>query len=263
MSNDSLGSVLKLRRSEKRLTQSEAAFRAAMSTRHLSFLETGRALASRGAIERLAGVFELSAAQTDELRMVAGFAPRSATRPTTTVADLFELAVDLDNGANSAAMSQRSRDVLSTVGVKQYFFGRIRQGSRGGRFMHWHNPATFPAGGLERYRAQNYAAADPLLAMAERHDRSFLWEEALVCASPSKLGRRMFADAASAGITNGAVVPLHRAGGITDFVSFMGSWPDRDRSLIRVGLQAIGLQMLDNVRGNLDERRPDKTLPIR
>ncbi len=69
------GELLSDWRKTRRLSQLELAGRAAVSSRHLSFVETGRARASAGLLRRLAAALDLNCRDTNQLLVAAGHAP--------------------------------------------------------------------------------------------------------------------------------------------------------------------------------------------
>jgi transcriptional regulator with XRE-family HTH domain len=73
---DTFGDLLKHWRQVRRLSQMELALTANVSTRHLSFIETGRAQPGYDLILRLADVLDLPLRQTNALLVAAGYAPR-------------------------------------------------------------------------------------------------------------------------------------------------------------------------------------------
>jgi transcriptional regulator with XRE-family HTH domain len=73
--------ALKSWRHTRRLSQLDLATEAMVSSRHLAFLETGRARPSRGMVLRLAGVLELPRADQNTLLTAAGFAPHYPALP--------------------------------------------------------------------------------------------------------------------------------------------------------------------------------------
>ncbi len=69
------GTLLRQWRSTRRLSQLALATDAGISTRHLSFLETGRAQPSREMVQLLSGMLDLAAADRNALLVAAGYAP--------------------------------------------------------------------------------------------------------------------------------------------------------------------------------------------
>jgi len=69
------GTLLRQWRSTRRLSQLALASDAGISTRHLSFLETGRAHPSREMVQLLSGMLALPAADRNGLLVAAGYAP--------------------------------------------------------------------------------------------------------------------------------------------------------------------------------------------
>ena len=262
-----VGELLKQWRSRRGLTQFEVAARAAVSARHLSFVETGRARASAGLINRLGEALGLEREAVDELRLAGGFAPAQVpaatdSRAADDDATLFGAAADLESAANPATLIERSRPLLQRLGVCQFFFGRLTKAGNDGRTMTWDNPGSFPDGWLQRYDEQGYDRVDPLLTSAQQRHRGFFWGEAFQRPRLSGRARRMFDEAASAGIRSGFMVPLHRADGCVDFVSMMSMEPERHHPRLRLGLQTVGLQMLFGLLPHDGDRR-GVTLPGR
>ncbi|PCI03176.1 MAG: transcriptional regulator [Hyphomicrobiales bacterium] len=70
------GSKLKEWRNHRRLSQMGLAGEAGISTRHLSFLETGRSRPTEGMIIRLCEALEVNATESNMLFSAAGFTPR-------------------------------------------------------------------------------------------------------------------------------------------------------------------------------------------
>jgi transcriptional regulator with XRE-family HTH domain len=69
------GPLLRRWRERRRMTQADLALAAESSTRHLSCLETGRALPSREMINRLAEFLDIPLRDRNGLLLAAGFAP--------------------------------------------------------------------------------------------------------------------------------------------------------------------------------------------
>jgi transcriptional regulator with XRE-family HTH domain len=75
MRQTALGELLRTWRGRRRLSQLELAGEAEISTRHLSFLETGRAQPSRDMVLRLAERLEVPLRERNLLLVAAGYAP--------------------------------------------------------------------------------------------------------------------------------------------------------------------------------------------
>src|SRR6266511_662470 len=77
----SIGERLRQWREHRRMSQLDLALLAEISTRHLSFVETGRASPSRDMVLRLAEQLEAPLRERNELLLSAGFAPAYAETP--------------------------------------------------------------------------------------------------------------------------------------------------------------------------------------
>ncbi len=78
-----VGDLLREWRQRRRLSQLELACEAEISTRHLSFVETGRATPSREMVMKLAERLEVPLRDRNTLLLAAGFAPVYRERPLT------------------------------------------------------------------------------------------------------------------------------------------------------------------------------------
>jgi transcriptional regulator with XRE-family HTH domain len=76
-----LGDLLRDWRQRRRLSQLALALDAGISARHLSFVETGRAQASRAVVLRLAEELGLPLRERNRLLLAAGYAPGFQARP--------------------------------------------------------------------------------------------------------------------------------------------------------------------------------------
>jgi transcriptional regulator with XRE-family HTH domain len=75
-----LGDQLKKWRQRRRMSQLDLALDAEISSRHLSFIETGRAMPSRNMVLRIAETLDLPLRERNSLLLAAGFAPDYAER---------------------------------------------------------------------------------------------------------------------------------------------------------------------------------------
>src|SRR5947209_13916161 len=78
-----VGSLLREWRTRRRVSQLELSSETGVSTRHLSFIETGRARPSRDMVMRLSEFLELPLRERNSLLLAAGYAPEYAQTPLT------------------------------------------------------------------------------------------------------------------------------------------------------------------------------------
>lgn len=95
MSTVAAGEMLRTWRQRRKLSQFELSLTAAVSSRHLSFVETGRAKPSREMLLHLADRLEIPLRERNELLLAAGFAPAYKERPLDS-ADLTPVREALD-----------------------------------------------------------------------------------------------------------------------------------------------------------------------
>jgi transcriptional regulator with XRE-family HTH domain len=79
----SFGKLLRRWRDARGMSQLTLATEAGISTRHLSFLETGRAQPSREMVQLLAGMLDVPLGERNALLVSAGYAPAYGERPLT------------------------------------------------------------------------------------------------------------------------------------------------------------------------------------
>lgn len=94
-----MGGLLRSWRERRRLSQLQLATQAEVSTRHLSFVETGRSRPTREMIERLAAHLDVPLRERNELLLTAGYAPGYGQREVTApelhaVMDAFRVLLD-------------------------------------------------------------------------------------------------------------------------------------------------------------------------
>src|SRR5947199_10153682 len=78
-----VGPLLREWRTRRRISQLELSSETGVSTRHLSFIETGRSRPSRDMVMRLAEYLELPLRERNTLLLSAGYAPEYAQTPLT------------------------------------------------------------------------------------------------------------------------------------------------------------------------------------
>ena len=79
--HEAFGEQLRQWRRRRRMSQLDLACEAEISTRHLSFVETGRSAPSREMVLRLAQSLDAPPRETNLLLSAAGFAPSFPERP--------------------------------------------------------------------------------------------------------------------------------------------------------------------------------------
>jgi transcriptional regulator with XRE-family HTH domain len=79
--SQAFGTLLRQWRDTRHLSQLALATEAGISTRHLSFLETGRAQPSREMVQLLAGMLDVPLGERNALLVAAGYAPLYGDRP--------------------------------------------------------------------------------------------------------------------------------------------------------------------------------------
>jgi transcriptional regulator with XRE-family HTH domain len=91
---ESVGTLVRRWRQRRRRSQLDVSLAADVSARHLSFVETGRAMPSREMIERLCEELEVPLRERNVMHLAAGFAPTHQERPLADLASARE-AVDV------------------------------------------------------------------------------------------------------------------------------------------------------------------------
>ncbi|MFC7403678.1 helix-turn-helix domain-containing protein [Georgenia alba] len=81
VAQESVGTLLRQWRERRHRSQLDVSIAADVSTRHLSFVETGRSAPSRQMIERLCDELEVPLRERNVLHLAAGFAPVHQERP--------------------------------------------------------------------------------------------------------------------------------------------------------------------------------------
>lgn len=126
------GSLLRRRRTERGLSQLELSHLCRISTRHLSFLEAGRARPSREMILHLADGLLLSFAAQNELLHAGGFAPAYPVSPldSAVLAPFLEALRETmrRHSPNPALICDRRWRLLEANASARYLFGQLQSG---------------------------------------------------------------------------------------------------------------------------------------
>jgi len=120
------GVLLRRWRQNRRMTQEDLALAANSSTRHLSYLETGRAQPSRDMVLRLAEHLQVPLRDQNNMLLAAGFAPAFVERSLAEL-DAAKLAIDKILQAHKPypafALDRRWNVVLSNSALPQLYEG--------------------------------------------------------------------------------------------------------------------------------------------
>lgn len=120
------GALLRDWRQRRRMSQFDLAAEADLSTRHLSFVETGRAKPSREMVQRLAEALELPLRGCNSLLMAAGFAPsypERAFETSPTARELVQRILDCHMPFPALAVNRHWHLVASNAAVPALMAG--------------------------------------------------------------------------------------------------------------------------------------------
>ncbi|MBZ2196537.1 helix-turn-helix domain-containing protein [Occultella gossypii] len=176
---DGVGPLVRRWRERRHRSQLDVSIAADVSTRHLSFIETGRSTPSRDMIERLCDELDVPLRERNAFHLAAGLAPPHRARP---LADLGAARVAIDavlagHGPNPAVAVDSRWDLLAANDAMWRFLTDIPAELAGPPLnmlratMHpdglaslLQNPAQWRAHVLRRVRRQWERTDDPALA---------------------------------------------------------------------------------------------------
>ncbi len=242
-STPGFGDLLKRLRHARGLSQLALAAHAAVSSRHLSFLEAARAKPSEVMVSRLASAMDLDSNGFDDLRIAAGFCARNAERGPGIGDRIFESALLMEGAKTAAQIVEAGQAILPELGMVQFFFGTLSGEMSARPVFDWANFGAFPTSWLHHYDRERYAMTDPLLTVVRARSDSFFWDDVVDRRSLTGPAREMFDQAEAGGVSSGFVVSRRRQGSI-QLVSMMGARVDRQNRTARVGLEMLGSRML-------------------
>ncbi|MFF0793305.1 helix-turn-helix domain-containing protein [Streptomyces spiralis] len=127
VTTEPVGLLVRRWRERRHRSQLDVALAANLSTRHLSYIETGRATPSRKMIERLCDELDVPLRDRNTLYLAAGFAPVHRERP---LADLgaarSAVAAVLAGHEPSPALAVNARwDLLTANGAAMFFLADL------------------------------------------------------------------------------------------------------------------------------------------
>lgn len=129
-----LGDLLRQWRAARRMSQMDLALEAGISTRHLSYVETGKARPSRELVALLAGALDMPMRDRNALLVVAGYAPGYQETPLSAPQmALMRRAIEFILGQQEpypAFVVNRHWDVLMVNDGLTRLFGWLRDGAQ-------------------------------------------------------------------------------------------------------------------------------------
>lgn len=173
------GALVRRWRTRRHRSQLDVAVSAGISTRHLSYVETGRSTPSRAMIERICDELDVPLRDRNEIYLAAGLAPAHPERPLTDLGPA-RAAVDAvlaGHEPNPAVAVNVRWDVLAANRAMQRFLADLPPALAGpplnvlratlhpeGLARRLRDGARWRAGLLRRVRRQHERVGDPALA---------------------------------------------------------------------------------------------------
>ena len=135
------------------------------------------------------------------------------------------------------ALCMAAESIFSPIKLTMCFVGRVvvPKGLSVSPFFAYHK---VPQGWEENYFKKGYITIDPQALQALRHTRPFYWSELDVDLTEAQLA--MKADAASYGLVEGLVIPVHSRPGIAGALSFGADVDFRLTTLQHVCFEVLG-----------------------
>ena len=244
----SFGAMLAQFRKKSRLSQLSLSLDADVSTRHISFLETGRARPSRAMIEKLAVALALSPKDKQILLLAAGFWPAAGP-------DAIEIAhtsnsldtiIAIECAPDARAAATIAGDALAKIGLSHFFTGimNILPGQTK-PLVSKRQLGHAPLGWLTHYHSRGFSDFDPMLYATARRHLPFFWSDILTAAHlrDRNIGT-MLGEANDFQVTDGFVMPLRRFDGSIHAISCMAERCDVRDPSVRAQANVISMALL-------------------
>lgn len=223
-----------------------------VSTRHISFLETGRSSPTRAMVARLAEAMDLKAHEAAELARAAGFwaPPRNAGDAYTEGQGLASSGMDdvlaIDAAATPEAACDIAAALFSKLGLTQFFTGTLEQAGGGSAPLITHqNLMHAPLGWMSHYRERNFVRIDPLVRETASRHLPFFWSDLFPEDGPRcRQVRRMLREAGEFSVSNGFVMAIHRSDGKVHAVSAMAQDLATRDPRLRAAARTISVALL-------------------
>jgi|GEM_PF-1263371 len=258
------GARLALLRKKRRVSQLSLSLEAEVSTRHISFLETGRSIPTREMVARLSSALNLDTVERRTLMRSAGYWEQAANLSGTALSSAGHAECDLDtifaieSSADAEEALALAASVLARIGLEQFFTGTmLRGGDAGSVSITHHHLSHAPLGWMLHYRNRNYASIDPLVRATGQRHLPFFWSDLAGSEALHAPGvARMFDEGREFRITNGFVMPIHRADGSVHALSAMAGGIDTNDPETRATAKAVSVALLHR----LDELGTQETI---
>lgn len=229
-------------RSALHLSQLQLALAAGVSSRHVSFLETGRASPSREMVARLATALSLTPAAHDALLLAAGLAPRELRGG----ADLIDRTIAIQEAATDDEALARTQRGLAALGLGHFFIGVLTPSPTGRAAVAFGDLRHAPARWIAHYRARGFRTDDPFVHATACGASPFFWSDVLRRRPERTPRERQILDEARAfGISGGFVMPTRLVDGRVFALSSMGDGVEACDPRVRWEARLIGAAALD------------------
>lgn len=226
-----------------------------VSTRHISFLETGRSAPTREMVHRLANVLGLDEPNRLAMIKAAGFwetpgiaADADACSRSHTIDDL-DTALSIESATSAEEAFDIAAAVLARIGLTQFFTGTLESAEPGRDFqINHHQIARAPLGWMLHYGDRSYVTIDPLVRETMSRHLPFYWSDLFKPgAALHPVVRRMLDEATEFRITNGFVMPVHRADGKVHALSSMAQALDVSDPRVRATARTVSVALLHRI----------------
>lgn len=257
-----------LARMRKHVGQSQLSFAltANISSRHLSFLESGRARPSAVMVDRLAKALHATPQETARLKHAAGYAVSSgktAGRIALSVDDsfavqAFDAASEIQEAESADHAATAAARFLEKLGITHFATGEVRRTD--GVVEIEMDRAGRPAfGWLQHFAMRGYRNEDALVARTAAGSGAFFWSD-LDKQAMRASSRRILDEARDFGVCDGFVVSIPRHdGSLRAFTSWAGRIDTDPRSRLAARLVATTLiESGDRLGRDVLERRLPK-----
>lgn len=228
---EDFGALLAGLRRRAGLSQLALALEADVSTRHLSFLESGRARPSPAMVDRLARTLRAAPSEAARLRHAAGFAadPFEANRLGLTARDRLalhavEVAAEIDAATDLQMAVDAAGRFFQRIGIDHFTTGVVRGGGGPGPVRIEMDRCGRPAyGWLQHFWQRDYRHEDALVARAAAGSGAFFWSD-LDREGLKATSRRILDEAREFRIGDGFIVSIPRHDGT---IRGFTSWAER------------------------------------